>query len=272
METPQNTINSYEFYGHYFGHTTEHLSILHDYFRSLGKHIIWLMGDSSLDNKNWVPEPKLPAVNGYENVLRPAFSRQDVCYHLNVKLVGTQYVCINAAREEARICNFWNIGPSFIDKEHDIVILSIGGNDVILRPSIWTIATLAIGNYLIPECFIQYLMWIPNPLKTIFYTQTRALVESIPCNKVHLCTVYYPCEVSEWSWASKTLDAINISKMQRAIRVCFTEYHSKIAPSIPLYEALDPKDPADYVQRVEPSIGGGAKLAALIYERVFVDK
>jgi hypothetical protein len=44
--------------------------------------VIWLAGDSSLDNKYWFSD-SAQAVNGYETILRPPTMKQDVCYWLN---------------------------------------------------------------------------------------------------------------------------------------------------------------------------------------------
>jgi hypothetical protein len=44
------------YYHNYYGHTMEHLGIVYE---ALGMHerpVVWLLGDSSLDNKNWLKE------------------------------------------------------------------------------------------------------------------------------------------------------------------------------------------------------------------------
>ena len=111
-------IDSRDFYAEYHGHTVEHLREVHEVLRvteSGGRDrrpLIWLAGDSSLDNKYWIPRPttvalalcasasggeglkplhlpppaRLPActldvqnaTGGYEKVLDPPMSRQDV--------------------------------------------------------------------------------------------------------------------------------------------------------------------------------------------------
>ena len=50
--------------------------------REQGKSIIWLAGDSSLDNKYWFSDTA-DAVNGYEQVLSPPRMKTDVNYWLN---------------------------------------------------------------------------------------------------------------------------------------------------------------------------------------------
>lgn len=64
------------------------------------------------------------------------------------------------------------------------------------------------------------------------------------------------------------------SHLQQVIRKIFEQGTSKISiPGttvlpIPMYEALDGKDTGDYVQRVEPSIQGGRKMAAQFLSRI----
>ena len=70
---------------------------------------MWLLGDSSLDNKYWLPSPgtRTPAVNGFEAVLSPPTMRRDVAYwtnkHLADATAGVAPFCLNAAVEESTI-------------------------------------------------------------------------------------------------------------------------------------------------------------------------
>ena len=50
-------------------------------------NIIYLIGDSTLDNKAWFSD-QAEAVNGYETILNPPYSRKDVAYCLNKELVA----------------------------------------------------------------------------------------------------------------------------------------------------------------------------------------
>lgn len=61
-----NFISNKAYYGEWHGHKTEHLLQIFDVI-SPKKYIIWLAGDSSLDNKYWLlKDEKMPAVNGFE--------------------------------------------------------------------------------------------------------------------------------------------------------------------------------------------------------------
>lgn len=88
--------------------------------------------------------------------------------------------------------------------------------------------------------------------------------------------IYYPDEVSRGSWADCALSCLGYNtpggaaKLQLLIRRIFemavievTVPGSEVV-GLPLFEALDGKDPRDYEQRVEPSARGGKKLADLI--------
>ena len=121
MDPPKakRSINARTFYENWSGHQ---LSLLDRLFVQLNensndeeKSIIWLAGDSSLDNKHWCyanpdlksaeyfvdPSYTAKACNGYEKILDPPNSIQDVCYHLNhvLEKEKSPFVCINTAIE-----------------------------------------------------------------------------------------------------------------------------------------------------------------------------
>ena len=80
------------------------------------------------------------------------------------------------------------------------------------------------------------------------------------------------------SWADFALRKLGYdarpAKLQLIIRTLYDAIAARGFPSlaaagtevhaIPLFHVLDGKDPADYVQRVEPSVQGGKKLADAI--------
>lgn len=70
-----------------------------------GSGLIWLAGNSSLDNKHWLSNDTEPAVCGYKNVLDPPRSQPDVAHGLNKEALrrGLSLVAINCAVEESRI-------------------------------------------------------------------------------------------------------------------------------------------------------------------------
>eukprot|EP00958_Prasinococcus_capsulatus_P002469 scaffold211_cov447-Prasinococcus_capsulatus_cf.AAC.7 len=92
---------------------------------------------------------------------------------------------------------------------------------------------------------------------------------------VHVCMIYYPDEDSNAeSWASGPLACLgydsNPQRIQMLIRRVFELATSKVAIKgctvvpVPLYHALDGKDTADFVCRVEPSAQGGSRMANLL--------
>src|SRR6187401_925624 len=116
MET-KIQIDPRNFYSTYHGHDLDLLTILHDFMRNKGKNIIWLLGDSSFDNKHWLFNTEKTnlydnaftnAINGYEEIMNPPLVVQDVAYHVNNNLRGTNYVCINAAIEESTVSDRLN--------------------------------------------------------------------------------------------------------------------------------------------------------------------
>lgn len=89
-----------------------------------------------------------------------------------------------------------------------------------------------------------------------------------------VCSLYFPEESDEPSWASRPLSFLRynskpeiVQALIRGIHVCATD-QIKVpgveVRSLPLYEALDPRNPGHYVARVEPSIAGGKEVALLI--------
>lgn len=95
------------FFGEYHGHKVEHLRVALPALREGRRSVIFLAGDSSLDNKYWFDDC-LPAVNGYERLLAPPEQKADVAYWLNHELVrlgrGAQTFALNAAVRAALLC------------------------------------------------------------------------------------------------------------------------------------------------------------------------
>ena len=80
------------------------------------------------------------------------------------------------------------------------------------------------------------------------------------------------------SWANMLLKFIDYSKkpdwLQSIIKYIYVEAISQIhiegseVIPVPLFEKLDGKTTADYVDRVEPSDQGGKKIAELLYAKL----
>lgn len=178
---PPKKISSRSFYNEYHGHKLSHLQTLYPLLRSSSNHdaLIWTAGDSSLDNKYWFQDFQ-PAVEGvYSDILNPPSSICDVTYWLNHLEAttnnanaaataassgsskhesttssntsnNTRYAAINCAVEATTLNQRTTRGLLPQDKfirdnisSQDVLIISIGGNDVALAPAPCTIASLA---------------------------------------------------------------------------------------------------------------------------------
>lgn len=164
------TVDQRRYYAEYHGHPPADLETVVRSLRAQGKTLIWLAGDSSLDNKYWFHESS-PALNGYEHILRPAVMKQDISYWLNAAAEASQdrgggepqLACVNTAVEATslndRACSkLWaqdelirqHIGPD------DILIVSVGGNDVALQPLLCTVLSMFAMVYApLPTCFMK---------------------------------------------------------------------------------------------------------------------
>ena len=100
--------------------------------------------------------------------------------------------------------------------------------------------------------------------------------------RVVVCMIYYLDVHGRGSWADCFLAAMGYNcapwRLQAAIRKVFELATSRIRiPGVdvlafPLFEVLDGNDPRDYVQRVEPSPRGGAKMARALLDAIFVER
>lgn len=115
---------------------------------------------------------------------------------------------------------------------------------------------------------------------SLFRDATRKYLQSLmtQCKPrfVGVCMLYFLDEKAGGSWADFTLQRLGYdkdpTKLQLIMREVFKRATCKVhlpgttVVPIALYEALDGKNTADYVQRVEPSAAGGRKMAKLIVE------
>ena len=63
------------FYDEYHGHLIPDLESCASHLRRGKRGVIWLVGDSTMDNKYWISNQRVPACNGYEDVLEPPKER-----------------------------------------------------------------------------------------------------------------------------------------------------------------------------------------------------
>ena len=140
-----------DFYTPFYGHNVQDLSVALAAMRRRHDRVVWLAGDSSLDNKYWF-EDVASALNGYEDFLTPQVMKKDVCYWINERCVAENKSmgCINTA-VEATCLNDRAFGrllaqDAFLRDnmaEEDVLVVSVGGNDVALQPLLCTALNLA---------------------------------------------------------------------------------------------------------------------------------
>lgn len=281
-------ISSNDFYGNYHGHLVPHLKTVRDSLAAQGANsFVYLMGDSSLDNKFWLlGQQMVPSCNGYENILAPPKSVADVAYWMNFELAKNApgVVCVNCSVEESTISSRDDrLLPqdAFVEANvtsNDVIIISLGGNDIALRPSFKTICSM---GWLAKASWNSTIQsgsaWGMGHLRKLFRDQIRGILQSV-CSAsrpkaILVCMIYFPDITGRGGWADRLLGILgydsNPDRLQSLIRTAFLQATSEIKLDgtlvipTPLFEVLDGQISNDYVQRVEPSAQGGRKMAGL---------
>lgn len=272
-------LDSSIFYGNYSGHPADQLSYILD-TRPKQTPVLFLAGDSTLDNKYWLPlrtecHPNPHFCHCLNNV---AMSR-DVAYWLARMYAPDTFLPINCAVEAStlrqRLTNGLlpqdelirdQIGPN------DVLVVSLGGNDIALSPTISTVFAVLMNVYRGGNAGMSTLAKIFQSGLEQYISQ---LVSKQKPRLVIVCMVYFPDESSKSpSWASFTLRALRYDSrpdwLQSSIANVFEQAIKKISVDgcqivfAPLFKALDGKQTDHYVARVEPSELGGNAIAALL--------
>lgn len=311
-------ISSQSFYSEYHGHRIQDLEVLYVHLRGNDNNpLIFLAGDSSLDNKHWFRENG-DALNGYEEILTPPQSRKDIAYWMNYALLQnqltTKWTVINCAIEEstvgARACGILLPQDQFVREyiqPQDILVVSVGGNDIALRPSLCTILNLLSLTFCTTQscidsscgsalpcddcccgcccaCFSNFLAF-PFGLGYfihLFKTRIEAVIANMTSKTrpkhIYVCMIYYLDETPGNSWAEVALSGMqynsNPHKLQSIIAKLFELATKQIhipgttVTGIPLFQVLNGKEPSDYVERVEPSAQGGKKMGAFLVNEI----
>jgi hypothetical protein len=293
-------INPLPFYAEWAGHPVASLIAANAAIRAarLNKPVVFLAGDSSLDNKAWVPsagpggEPLPCAVpEVYKAFLSSPSPKPDVAFFLN-NILGNRASALNAAveasllrqRDQALLPHDEFI-RDHIGKE-DILIVSIGANDIALSPSPATIRHMLQLAWFTPKSSIE--KGTASSLgyfRHMFRQQTEAYIDRLVAKQkpraVIVCTIYHPLEASassQSSWADAQLRMLGYGLFPGQLQAAIRQIHesatakveiegTKVVPCA-LYEVLDGKAEGDYVARVEPSVDGGRKMADLLGTKV----
>jgi len=270
-----------DFYETYHGHTLQNLERVYGHLKPQKEEIIWLAGDSSLDNKHWLftsdktrtasyfdPSYTAAAINGYETLLSPPQMVKDVAFWINLELQkrgDNNAACINTAIEESTLGNreFGTLrGQDRFIRDHisenDTLIVSVGGNDIALRPHPFTIFNILVLQRCIPHFLINCCFCSSVCQCTCVDYPCPACVSCLPCcclgcppgvgyfvdmfknrvaryiknligkkkpKRVVICMIYFLDETPGGSWADPVLGALgyntNPSKLQDMIRRIF---------------------------------------------------
>jgi hypothetical protein len=285
-------INASKFYHEYKGHRVADLQKFHALTRELRpeKPIVWLAGDSSLDNKYWVPgsgaggDPlpvEVPTI--YEEVLEPPKPKPDVAFWMN-HVMGEKMTCINTSIEESMLRERDN-GLLAQDKficdniqKEDVLVVSVGGNDIAYSPTVVTIWHLLRLAWFTRRVSIENGTAASLPyFKGLFKTKTQdyisRLISVTKPRTVIVCMIYYPLEskYKQKSWADLSLMALGYNwwpgQLQAAIRKMYemgtreVEVQGTTVLPCPLFEVMDGTRKEEYVDRVEPGVKGGMVMA-----------
>lgn len=268
------SLDASAYYATYHGHAVEHLEVAHERLRRSHNSIAFLAGDSSLDNKFWFGRME-PALNGYEDFLRPPRMKTDVCYWLNYEAVRRDLrhlCCLNTAIEatslNGRACCCLLEQDCFIHQHitsNDYLIVSVGGNDIALKPVLCTILNILLLTYCTPQACIEHLGCAcpPNfclddgcfccglpgcvtglvgcpPGLGYFVNLFGNIIKNyilriIGCSrpmKVLVCMIYFPDECATGGWADGSLSLLRYDdepeKLQTLIKTVFQLATSRI--------------------------------------------
>lgn len=308
-------ISSRAFYANFHGHHLHYLVALERLLRGERSErcVIWLAGDSSLDNKHWQypdPDKKMenslnddsfsgPALNGYETVLRdPCRSVRDVAYWINEAAAndGGRHVCINTAVEASTLKDRMTglLGHDMLIRDkmqpQDSLIVSIGGNDIALRPSVRTMLSVSWLTFFSSEANItSSTAYGMGQIKQLFYENLKKYLEALTAKtkpkKLLVCMIYYPCESGD-GWADPLLNLLGynadgnpakVRKIQLLLDTAFRECIQKLeipgtqVIPIALSKVLDSTNSEHYENRVEPSVIGGMLMGQTFYQAIAQD-
>lgn len=245
-------VGSKDFYSEYYGHRITDLEKIYTPMRKSSRTIIWTAGDSTLDNKYWFSE-HAPAVGVYREVLNPPRSKCDVTYWLNYLLEQRKredtasMAAINTA-VEASTLNARSFKLKRQDiflrdniSKDDILIVSVGGNDVALLPSPCTILSM-IGLLSLPMKCVEHgctagtipiddycwgcgpsfcscagscppcLGYFAHMFGIRIQKYIEKLTEKTKPKKILVCMVYYLDETPVPSWAGTSLKAMGYDR------------------------------------------------------------
>ncbi|KAJ4148320.1 hypothetical protein LMH87_002796 [Akanthomyces muscarius] len=294
-----NKINTSRFYFEYKGHKITDITTFFNIATAQRPEtpVVYLAGDSSFDNKYWlpstspgsqdaVPTASLPEI--YNLVLQKPYPKADVAFWLN-HVLGARVTTLNLAVEASLLRERHGSGLLAHDEfirdriaPRDILIVSVGGNDIAMKPTAWTVLHMLWLAWLTPLSSLRSgRAWALRYFIGLFKTQTENYIAKIVANHkpraVIVCMIYHPLESQAGlapSWADKALRALGYNKQPERLQAGIKQMYEQATRNIeidgvpvkacPLFEAMNGKNAGDYVERVEPSVEGGRKMAELL--------
>ena len=291
-----DTFSSRAYFANYFGHklpllatTVRHLRAQRD-----DNRIVFFVGDSSLDAKHWLfPDPddkelgphSLPARRGYEkSLLPPVVAVPDACHWFNARSEErkSRFVAVNTAVEASTLKDRTGGGRSLGQdllvrdslREQDAIVVSVGGNDIALRPSLSTMAAvawlaLAAGDDAVRTGTAAGYGRLRQMFSHDLTAYLQMLTSKTKPSKIILCCIYYPCESGQ-GWADPLLNLLGYRaeneakcrRVQQLLDTVFRDFISTIKLDgveiipVALGRVLNASNPAHYENRVEPSVEG----------------
>jgi len=304
--TLRNQVFAPSFYSEYHGHKIYDLQKLHQVVQQnradqgVGTNFIYLIGDSTLDNKYWLrhlPGGKVTPPNGLQHAFYPDgdVAIADVAHFVNKSIENSStntsqepslspYVCINASIEESTLIERENGYLFPQDKfvrdqltENDVVVCSVGGNDIALKPNFKTIVSMLTA--LVTSHFKETPFGLGH-FYELFGGKTAQFLTNL-CSKkkpklVVVCMLYHlDCDAEAQSWASTTLGLMRYNSKPAILKHIIESVYENGTKTVqvdgtkvvylPLFKVLDGNDTSDYVERVEPSVVGGEKMGKEIW-------
>jgi hypothetical protein len=267
-------INDVEFYGRP-GHLISHLTTIQEQFEADYRPIVYLLGDSILNNQSYLDKTMLAAVNGYEKILcdedgNPGKMLPDVCYYLSKLMAdnGKPYAVINSAIDKTWLetrKNNLTIHDMFVANRfirRDVLVISIGADDLTVNPSLKTLWNLATLNYFNSRRALDYFVRMFRD-NTQIYVNKLLENSNVKPSKIVLCMFFYPNRQQTRSSRPEILEAA-IQQLHKSISQVTVPGVEIVA--CPLYEALDSNSADDYHDRLTPSRKGGKKIAKKLYQ------
>ncbi|KAF2627135.1 hypothetical protein BU25DRAFT_69874 [Macroventuria anomochaeta] len=281
-------INCSRFYFEWKGHQIQDLTT----FRAIttehrpNNPIVYLAGDSSLDNKYWVSSDKELQVKTpeiYKHTLDKPTPKPDVTFWMN-HLLGDRATCINTAVEESMLRERDQellTHDKFIRdniRSEDVLIVSVGANDIALKPLPCTIRHMLLLAWATPRSSLE--KGTASSLKYfhhMFGNKIQDYVDRMTAKTrpraVIICMIYFPLEsgLGQHSWADTQLKTLGYNTWPGQLQTVISTLYRTATQNIKiegtevvpcaLHEVLDGKTAKDYTARVEPNEDGGKKMA-----------